>query len=180
MKQVLLFFAILLTIGFNSNGQQLSVGDTVELAGDYKKEYWGEDIKGDRFKSENGGKYLVITSIKKSSQFYVLPEPVEAAESVEPIITVKKDPYESMAFTMYQSGQLLEQAGKIKNGAIAVQIIGLVAGTGIAVLGNNNNSLITGYTIAGVSSLTGFVMNIVGNSKIKQAGELFKKEKLKL
>ena len=51
MKQVLLFFAILLTIGFNSNGQQLSVGDTVELAGDYKKEYWGEDIKGDRFKS---------------------------------------------------------------------------------------------------------------------------------
>jgi len=180
MKRLLLFFAILLSIGFNSNAQQVSVGDTVEFTGDFKKEYWNEDIGGNRFKTEDGVKHLVINKVKSTSLFYQAPAPIETVETVEPIVTVKKDPYESMAFTMYQSGQLLEQAGKIKNDAISVQIIGLLAGTGIALLGDSNASLITGYSIVGVASLTGFVMNIVGNSKIKQAGELFKKEKLKL
>ena len=173
-------------LGFNSDAQQVSVGDTVELTGDYRKEYWNEDIKGDKFKTEDGVKYLVITKIKKSSRFYVAAvpvehaEPVETAESVEPIMTVKKDPYEGLAFTMYQSGQLLEQSGKLKNGAITVQILGIAAGTGIAVFGDNTTSLVTGYTIAGVSSLAGFIMNVIGNSKIKQAGEMLKKEKLRL
>ena len=183
MKRLLLFFAILLSIGFNSNAQQVSIGDTVEYTGDFKKEYIMEKIDGHRFKTEDGVKYLVINKILSTSLFYQAPSPietVETVETVEPIVTVKKDPYESLTFTMYQSGQLLEQAGKIKNGAIGVQIIGLLAGTGIAVLGEGNASLITGYTIVSVTSLTGFVMNIVGNSKIKQAGELFKKEKLKL
>jgi len=183
MRRLLLFFAILLSIGFNSNAQQVSIGDTVEFTGDFKKEYWNEDIGGNRFKTEDGVKYLVINKVKSTSLFYQETTPVDKEgkpTSFETIVTVKKDPYESMAFTMYQSGQLLEQAGKIKNGAIGIQIIGLLAGTSIALLGDSNASLIAGYSIVGVVSLTGFVMNIVGNSTIKQAGELFKKEKLKL
>lgn len=193
MKTLLTITALLFL--FNSYSQDedsrivVSKGDTLEMTKELRKEYtFMETVSGELFKTEDGTKYLIIWNVAKKSKHYVLKkEPqetktyfeeqnpkVESVNDSKSIMTIKPNEYLDVA------GMHLEKAGQYKNAAIVTNILTAGAGVAFIMLSDSQEGQIAGYAVIGVGQLTSLILNVSGNSNIKKAGEIFRKEKLKL
>lgn len=183
MKLVLTFTAIFFL--FNSFSQEdtrtiVSKGDTLEMTKELRKEYtFLETVTGEIFKVEDT-KYLIIWNVSKKSKNYRLkieePKPYinEQNKQSTPIVAIDTTNY------LEDVGLHLETAGKYKNAAIVTTILTTGAGVVTLMLMDDKTGQFAGYAIIGVGQLTSLILNISGNSHIKKAGEIFRKEKLKL
>lgn len=167
----------------------ISKGDTLEMTKELRKEYtFMETVAGEVLKVDDI-KYLIIWDVSKKSKHFVLAkEPQETKPYFEQEIGVNDSSSVSsksiLAVEQYKyldvAGLHLEKAGQYKNAAIVTTILTAGAGVATILLTDSKETQIAGYAVIGLGQLTSLILNVAGNSNIKKAGEIFRKEKLKL
>ena len=80
-----------------------------------------------------------------------------------------------------KSGNLIESGARLKNHSITIAVVGSVAGgimTGIGVYQNTPELYIPGAIVAGGCGIASFILNVIGNKRIKAGGRVLHKVQL--
>ncbi len=80
-----------------------------------------------------------------------------------------------------KSGSLIEAGARLKNNSITIAVVGGIVGgtlTGIGAYKNMPEVYIPGAVVTGASGLAAFIINMIGNKRIKEGGRILRKVQL--